>query len=123
MRTLVFNGKEYPISVTGDTVIIFANELKRDIFKTMRFFLTEMAEGRMPPIDIAANMLYAAIKTANPDMFRTYKNFMSNSTKLSSFIDVKTLDSLLAEYNEAFGFNEEAEEQTEENTPTEPKKK
>lgn len=123
MRTLVFNEKEYPISVTGDTVVIFANELKRDIFKTMRFFLTEMAEGRMPPIDITANMLYAAIKTANPDMFRTYKNFMSNSTKLAPFIDVKMLDSLLAEYNEAFGFNEEVEEQTEENIPTEPKKK
>lgn len=122
MRTINFQNKEYPVSVTGDTVIIFSDELKRDIFKTMRYFLTEMASNRMPPIDITANMVYAAIKTANPDMFKTYKDFMSSTTRLDTFVDVKMLDSLLAEYNEAFGFNEAEEEQAEGNSEV-PKKK
>lgn len=106
MRNIKLNDREYPISVTGETIVIFVDELKKDIFRTMNLLLTTVGKGQIPAMDVIASMIYAGIKTANPEMFKSYNAFMKSITRLDGFLNVETLDILMQEYNEAFGFNE-----------------
>lgn len=111
MRTIKINDKDIPICYTGETVLICLDELKSDLFKLTVNFTASLSQGQIPPVSTTAQLVYAGIKTANPDTYKSYRLFMQ-STKLGAFINANVLNEISAELDEVFEFtkqNEEAE--------------
>ena len=108
MRTVKFNNKDYPLLGTGQTSIIMMDELHCDIFISATEFIDSIVnKDRMPSTSLTSKLMYALIKTANPDAFHTYEQFMSSTRKLVPFVEADNLKALLDEVTDMYSQDEE----------------
>ncbi len=109
MRTLKFNDDEFPITSTGEVIIIAMDELHSDFLRMTTTFQERLGRAEIPQLDLTAKLMYCMLKAANPNSFKSFKTFMQQNTSLSSFLDVQNLAALNDELNSAFAVEQSEE--------------
>lgn len=121
MRTVTINKVEYPVMATGETILIYKEELKGDLLRAFGVLVDCVATGQVPSPDLVAKLEYALIKTANPTAFKTYREFMKSQKNMGFFFNEGNQKSIAEEYYEFFELGNEADKKSEE--PESTKKK
>ena len=121
MRTVTINKVEYPILATGETILIYKEELKGDLLKAFALLVDSISTGQVPSLDLVAKLEYALIKTVNPTAFKTYREFMKSQKNMGFFFNEGNQKSIAEEYAEFFELGNEADKKAEE--PESTKKK
>ena len=122
METLKINGKEYPITFTGEAVMIAMDELHSDFFRLANTFSEYIANEDVPLMDIIAKLMYCGIKCTNPEVFRNYKLFMQSVRNLGDFTNLENLLTLNKELYASYNIKLDGDEETEEKEETSKKK-
>lgn len=123
MRTIKFYKRELPVNASGTAVIICMDELHADIFKETATYVADISEGRTPPISLVSKIMYCFVKTANPDLFKTYSDFMSSTKSIEPFLNADNTNVLMEEISEFYGADEDEEKGKEKKPDTSKKKK
>lgn len=121
MRTVTINKVEYPILATGETILIYKEELKGDLLKAFALLMHSVEAGQVPSLDLVAKLEYALIKTVNPTAFKTYREFMKSQKNMSFFFNEGNQKSIAEEYADFFGLGDEADKKAEKTDSTKKK--
>lgn len=121
MRTVTINKVEYPILATGETILIYKEELKGDLLKAFTLLINSVETEQVPSLDLVAKLEYALIKTVNPTAFKTYREFMKSQKNMSFFFNEGNQKSIAEEYADFFGLDDEADKKAEKTDSTKKK--
>ena len=121
MRTVTINKVEYPILATGETILIYKEELKGDLLKAFTLLINSVETEQVPSLDLVAKLEYALIKTVNPTAFKTYREFMKSQKYMSFFFNEGNQKSIAEEYADFFGLDDEADKKAEKTDSTKKK--
>lgn len=135
MRKIKFEGRDLPLNASGLAIIICTDELHSDLFKLTLEFLNSVAKtvddakdkdddaslDNLPNASVTSKIMYCFIKSANPDLFKTYTDFMASTNGIKPFVDMDNLNTLCEEISDFYG--NEKEEEPKEVSPSNSKKK
>lgn len=105
MQTVKVEGKELPIRGSGETVMIFMDELHMDMFVVFRDLITDISKGTVG-FNKMSLAVYALAKTANPEVARSYKEFMGNIIHVGAFVTEENMVAVINEINEVMATGE-----------------
>lgn len=94
MQTVNWENKEITLIGSGKSVLVFSDEFHMDIFAFMNLFLAQMEKGRMD-VNTVSKLFYTFAKTANDDIFKSYRSFMESVTKIGEFANQDLLIALI----------------------------
>lgn len=123
METLKFNDDEFPIASTGEVILIAMDELHSDFLRLCTTFQERVISAQIPQLDLTAKLMYCMLKAANPESFKSYKEFMHQNKNLAPFINADNLNAMMKEINSAFGAGETDEQKEEKEAEPKSKKK
>ena len=75
MQEITLEGKKYTIYATGETVVVYMDTFKGDLFEAVSNYYDDVSKGILKMSEIS-KILYAMIKTANPESVDSYRSFM-----------------------------------------------
>lgn len=111
MQTVKWENKDITLIGKGSTVLIYSEEFHEDIFASMNLFITGAAKGKIDIYTIS-KLFYALAKTANRDVFSSYKTFMENTIKVGQFATPELISAIVLEIESMMdtGKKEESED-------------
>ncbi|MBR2556259.1 MAG: hypothetical protein IKE94_15535 [Aeriscardovia sp.] len=99
MQEITLEGKKYTIYATGETVVVYMDTFKGDLFEAVSNYYDDVSKGILKMSEIS-KILYAMIKTANPESVDSYRSFMQSIKHPGSLVRSEITTPLLMEVNE-----------------------
>lgn len=122
MRKITIEGKEYPISATGLSVVIYEDAFHED-FMDAAFNLFVAAGKENVPLGILSKIAWTLIRTANEELLPAYREFMTATKAIGGLGHAENFTAILSEVAECLDVGKVSESETTESETKKKKKK